>query len=86
MDRPQIIDHIGDDDFHVTDARWSVLSDDHNQPGAVSLRVYSHRIEGETTDLRLLFTVEQLLTLMAQLRVEVLPYYASLIEGVLDEG
>ena len=80
----RIIDRTGsDNELHVTDARWSVWTDDDNQPGAICLRVVSHGedIEDVSTGLRLLFTVEDSAGLMDQLRLEVLPYYVSLAEG-----
>lgn len=83
----QVVDHLGGAEFHVTDARWSVLTDDDDQAGAVSLRIVSHNedIDDAGDGMRLLFTAEQALVLVAQLRVDVLPYYASLAEGN-DDG
>lgn len=81
VDTVRIIDHPGGDELHVSDARWSVLTDDDNKPGAVSLRVVSHGqdIDDTTTGMRLLFTYEQAAILLVQLQVEVLPYYMSLV-------
>ncbi len=80
----RVIDRTDDDDeLHVTDACWSVLTDDDDQPGAVCLRVVSHGedIEDASTGLRLLFAFEEVAGLMDQLRAEVLPYYVSLVKG-----
>ena len=79
----RVIDRPAGDELHVLDARWSVFTDDDDQPGAVCLRVVSHAedIKDVSAGLRLLFTVEQVGDLMDQLRAEVLPYYASLVEG-----
>ena len=80
----RVIDRTGDDaELHVTDARWSVLTDDDDQPGAVCLRVVSHGedIEDTSAGLRLLFVVEEVAALVDQMRAEVLPYYVSLVKG-----
>ena len=79
----RVIDRPAGDELHVLDARWSVFTDDDDQPGAVCLRVVSHAedIEDVSAGLRLLFAVEQVGDLMDQLRVEVLPYYLSLVKG-----
>ena len=83
----RVIDRPAGEELHVLDARWSVFTDDADKPGAICLRVVSHGqdIENGEAGLRLLFTVEQVGDLMDQMRVEVLPYYLSLVKGS-DDG
>ncbi len=83
----RVIDRPAGDELHVLDARWSVLTDDADKPGAICLRVVSHDqdIEDGGAGLRLLFTYEQAEALLVQLQTEVLPYYVELVKGNGDD-